>query len=324
MILAKGNSAIRRARNQVIRLSAIVRAPNREDLSFVLHTAPMNFPSLPVLLSASVALFSLHSEIRAEEKMMEPMNVASLNRNLMNSMAIPDSGWTLRDDEGREIRAMLLSAHGDMVRIQRVDSEQEFDVPISMFDPETEGRIRYWIEEDPGAVDFSLGVSASRELADSSTVELSGRSYTKKEWSYKVVIHNATRNDLNDAQVEFRVVYDDNVNFLRTTPTPGEGANQQDGQAVDLPLMKFNDEIEFNTPIVETDTYEYKPARGDREYLKDEIKGIWIRVIRHDEIIAEYKSNEAAMSNLSWDNEEEVEIKITNRFKESFGVESEK
>jgi hypothetical protein len=284
----------------------------------------MNFPSLPVLLSASVALFSLHSEIRAEEKMMEPMNVASLNRNLMNSMAIPDSGWTLRDDEGREIRAMLLSAHGDMVRIQRVDSEQEFDVPISMFDPETEGRIRYWIEEDPGAVDFSLGVSASRELADSSTVELSGRSYTKKKWSYKVVIHNATRNDLNDAQVEFRVVYDDNVNFLRTTPTPGEGANQQDGQAVDLPLMKFNDEIEFNTPIVETDTYEYKPARGDREYLKDEIKGIWIRVIRHDEIIAEYKSNEAAMSNLSWDNEEEVEIKITNRFKESFGVESEK
>ena len=75
---------------------------------------------------------------------------------------------------------------------------------------------------------------------------------------------------------------------------------------------------------METDTYEYKPARGDREYLKDEIKGIWIRVIRHDEIIAEYKSNEAAMSNLSWDNEEEVEIKITNRFKESFGVESEK
>jgi len=261
--------------------------------------------------------------MRAEKEVKERIKVASINPNLMKSRGIPDSGWTLRDDEGREIQAMLLSAHGDMVKIQRVDNEQEFDVPISMFDPETEGRIRYWIEEDPAAVDFSVGVSASREMADSSTVELSGRSYTKKEWTYKVVVHNATRNDLNDAVVEFRVIYDDNVNFLRTTPVPGEGANQQDGQAVDLPLMQFNDEIEFNTPVVETDTYEYEPSRGDREFLKDEIKGIWIRVLRHDEIIAEYKSNEAAMGSLSWDNEEEVEIKITNRFKESFGEETE-
>ncbi|MEM1440923.1 MAG: hypothetical protein AAGF67_01185 [Verrucomicrobiota bacterium] len=279
----------------------------------------------PLLLSALVTAASLSllispqlSAEEKEEKGKKRIKVASLDRNLLKPRGMQDPGWTLRDDEGREIQAMLLSAHGDMVKIQRIEDEQEFEVPISMFDPETEGRIRYWIEEDPAAVDFSLDVEASRELVDSSTVELSGRSFTKKEWSYKVVIHNATRNDLNDAQVEYRIIYDDNVNFIRTSPAPGAGDNQQDGQAVDLPTMTFNDEIEFNTPVVETDTYEYEPSRGAREFIKDEIKGIWIRVIRHDEIIAEYRSNEAAMGSLSWDNEEEFEIKITNRFKESF------
>ena len=252
------------------------------------------------------------------------MKVAAVDRSLMRSLGAPDPGWTLRDDEGREIQAMLLSAHGDMVKIQRIEDEQEFDVPISMFDPETEGRIRYWIEEDPDAVDFTLDIAATRELADSSTVELAGRSFTKKEWSYKVGIHNATRKDLNDAEVEYRILYDDNVNFVRTQPAPGEGDNQQDGQAVNIPTMTFNDEIEFNTPVLEMDTYEYEPTRGAREFLKDEIKGIWIRVVRHDEVIAEYRSNEAAMGGLSWDNEDEFEIKITNRFKESFGEEVEK
>ncbi|MEM6279655.1 MAG: hypothetical protein AAF733_09260 [Verrucomicrobiota bacterium] len=284
----------------------------------------------PPLSSALVLILSLVFSgplaLEAEEKVgkgNKRLKIASLDPNLMKPRGMQDPGWTLRDDSGREIQAMLLSAHGDMVKIQRIEDEQEFEVPISMFDPETEGRIRYWIEEDPEAVDFSLDVEASRELVDSSTVELSGRVFTKKEWSFKVVIHNATRNDLNDAEVEYRIIYDDNVNFVRTAPAPGDGDNQQDGQAVDLPTMTFNDEIEFNTPVVEMDTYEFEPSRGAREYIKDEIKGIWIRVIRHDEIIAEYKSNEAAMGSLSWDNEDEFEIKITNRFRESFEETSE-
>lgn len=257
--------------------------------------------------------------LRSEPKEKERIRMAAVDSDVMKSRRMPDPGWTLRDNEGREIQAMLLSAHGEMVKIQRVDDEQQFDVPISMFDPETEGRIRYWIEEDPAAVDYSLSIRADRRLIDESKVEISGREYKKSKWAYNVVIHNKTRNELNGAEVEYRIVYDDNVGILRTTVVPGEGAGQQDGQAIELPKMQFNNEIEFTTPVVELDSYRYDPACGAREQLEDEIRGIWIRVSRHDEIIAEYKSNEAAMSSLSWDNEDEVEIKITNRFKESFG-----
>lgn len=303
----------------MIRFNAIVRNKEGVDLMGVQRTAPMRTSSISLFAFACFVFAISPSGAFAEKPVKERLKVASVNPDLMKSRGMPDPGWTLRDDNGREIQAMLLSAHGDMVKIQRVDNDQEFDVPISMFDSETEGRIRYWIEEDPDAVDFSVGVSASRELVDSSTVELSGRTFKKSEWTYKVVIHNETRNALNNAQVEFRVVYDDNVSIVRTLAAPGEGANQQEGQAVDLPTMEFNDEVEFKTPVVTTDTYEYDPTKGTREYLKDEIKGIWIRVIRHDDVIAEYRSNEAAMGSLSWDNEDEVEITITNRFEESFG-----
>ncbi len=94
--------------------------------------------------------------------------------------------------------------------------------------------------------------------------------------------------------------------------------NQQDGQAVDLPDMNFNDEIGFDTHTVETHTYEYKPTKGQRDYLRNEIKGVWIRVVRHGDVIAEHKSNEVPMNYLSWDNEDKVEIRITNKFRGSF------
>jgi len=178
--------------------------------------------------------------------------------------------------------------------------------------------IRHWIEVDPEAVDYSLELRASREMVDSSEFEIAGRYFKKVEWTYHVTLANQTRNELNDAQIEYRIVFDDNVAITRTTAMPGKGKNQQDGQAVDLPGMQFNDEIEFKTPVIETETYEYKPTRGDRDFLRDEVKGIWIRVVRHGEVIAEYKSNQAAMGDLSWDNEDEIEITITNRFRDSF------
>lgn len=187
-----------------------------------------------------------------------------------------------------------------------------------MFDSETEQMIRHWIEVDPEAVDYSLELRASREMVDSSEFEIAGRYFKKVEWTYHVTLANQTRNELNDAQIEYRIVFDDNVAITRTTAMPGKGKNQQDGQAVDLPGMQFNDEIEFKTPVIETETYEYKPTRGDRDFLRDEVKGIWIRVVRHGEVIAEYKSNQAAMGDLSWDNEDEIEITITNRFRDSF------
>lgn len=271
------------------------------------------------LLTSSLLLFllSVGSETLAQDK-KKTLKVAAVDREALRSRLAPERGIMLRDDAGREVRATLLSAHGETVRIQRLDDEREFEVLIDTFDSHTEERIRSWIAQDPEAVDYSLDIRAVRNLSGSDTFESLGRSITTKKWSYHVTVTNQTRNELNDAQVEFRVVYDDHVAFSRTSPYPGEGEDQQEGQAVDLPAMEFNDQIEFDTPVLETHAYEYNPTRGKREEIKDSIKGIWIRVVRHGKILAEFKSNEAFMRSLSWDNEDEVEIRITNKFRDSF------
>ncbi|MEM9016786.1 MAG: hypothetical protein AAGC68_07210 [Verrucomicrobiota bacterium] len=269
-------------------------------------------------------LFSLFP-VSAEEKDKEKekiRKVVSVRPEVMRPGSAPQPGMILRDEEGREIEAELVSAHGETVKIQRLEDAREFDVPIEMFDEYTEERIRSWIENDPDAVEYSLKIDAERNLVDSSDFETGGRKLTTNNWCYTVTISNESRNDLTNAQVEYRIIFDDHVAFMRTSPMPGDGEGQQDGQAVDLPTMEFNDEIEFRTPAVETHIYEFIPSRGDREYLKDDIKGIWVRVIRFDEVIAEYRSNMASMQSLSWDGEEDIEIRFTNDFKDSFDDES--
>lgn len=252
------------------------------------------------------------------------IKLASIDREKMKSpsaFTTTPGTYTLRDLEGRELEAYLLSANGDTVKIKRADDEREFDVPIAMFDSSSNEQIREWMDEVPGAVSYAVGISAQRLLVSSNDFTTGGKTIKTAKWSYRVTIANQTRNDLADAQVEYRIIFDDNVEFVRIAVGPGKGENQQDGQAIDLPDMVFNDEVEFDTPPLDLHTYEYVPtAKGaEREFAKDDIKGIWIRVTRKGELIGEYKSNEASMGSLSWDNEEEIEITVRNKFRDSFG-----
>jgi hypothetical protein len=241
----------------------------------------------------------------------------------MNAPSAPDGSVTLRSAQGQEIQAHLLSAHGDSVKIRRADDSREFIVPISTFDDYTGEQIRQWMEQDVEAVEYSLSISAQKNLVDTTLFETASREFKTSKWSYRVSVANLTRNDLAGAQLEYRVIFNDQVEFVRTAVGPGKGMNQQDGQAIDLPEMAFNDAIEFDTPAVDLNTYEYSPTRGEREFAKDSIKGIWIRITKGGKVIGEYQSSPSALASVSWDNEEDVEIRITNRFRDALGSVSE-
>lgn len=280
----------------------------------------MQYRFLFLLFSASLippaSVLGQNAEKPATKK--ERVKVAAVDSKVLHPRFEENLPWTLRDDEGREIEAILLSAHGETVKIKRVDDEREFDVPISMFDLQTENRIRNWIDRDPEAVNYNLDITATKELVGTDEFDMAGRSLRTSKWAYRITVANQSRNDLSDASVEYRIVYDDNIAFARTSAIPGKGKARQDGQAVELPEMNFNDEIEFTTPFIETHTYEYKAVKGPRDFAKDEIKGVWIRILRRGEVISEFKTNESVMNGYDWDNEDEIEIKVTNKFRDSF------
>lgn len=276
-------------------------------------------------LAAGLALIAflaggLSCTVNAEEKKEKVRKVAAVDKQIMNAPSAPDGSVTLRNADGQEIQAHLLSVHGDSVKIRRADDQREFVVPMATFDDYTGEQIRQWIDRDPDAVSYSLSISAQKNLVDSSNFRTASRDFKTAKWSYRVSLSNLTRNSLNGAQIEYRIIFDDKVEFARTVVGPGKGDNQQDGQAIDLPAMDFNDQIEFDTPPLDIHTYEYAPGRGEREYAKDSVKGIWIKVTRNGQVIAEYQSSPSALASVSWDNEEDVEIRITNQFRDSFGT----
>ena len=269
-------------------------------------------PSISLLLLS--ALLTAGTAVSQEKKKKpETVEMAAVTPAQVRSQAAPE-GWLLRDEEGREIQANLISVSGDNVLIQRVEDDREFNVPISTFDSRSENVIRQWMYRDPDAIEYSLEIKADKDLVESTSFKIAGREFTTNKWSYTVSIANHSRNDLSDAEVEYRIVYDDQVGFSRTSVMPGAGDGQQEGDEVDLPHMAFNDELEFDTPALETQTYEYVPTKGEREFHKDTVKGIWVRITRRGEVIAEYQSNEAAMGSLSWDNESHEEIKFRRTF----------
>ena len=288
-----------------------------------LHPIRLSAALTTGLALASILVGGLCQSARSEDTkkpaVPKTVAVAAVDKRILNAPSAADGSVTLRNLDGQEIQAHLLLVVGDSVKIQRVDDAREFVVPIATFDDYTGTQIRNWMDRDPAAVDYSLSISTEKNLVDSSSFETGGRELKTSEWSYRVSVANLSRNALNGAQVEYRVIFDDVVEFARAAVGPGKGGNQQDGQAIDLPEMAFNDEIEFETPPVDLNTYEYAPSRGEREYAKDSIKGIWIRVTKNKKVIAEYQSSPSMMASLSWDNEEDAEIRITNRFRDGLG-----
>jgi hypothetical protein len=223
----------------------------------------------------------------------------------------------LYDTDGRLLEARLVSAAGDVITVERSSDKKQFQVPLEKFHDLSQRYIKLWLQRDVEAIDYSLGFVARKRMLEDSDYETAGRTLTTTKWVYDIELTNRTRNELEGAEIEFRIFYDDEVKLQRTTAYPGEGI-EQDGESVALPTLGFNARAEFTTPPIELDTYRYDPTRGEREYRKDQLVGIWLRVAKGDDVIAEHKSNETAMKDFVWDGEETTVIKVTDSFGDEF------
>lgn len=220
--------------------------------------------------------------------------------------------------DGRFFDARVLSATHEQVTVQRLNDSRTFDVAMAALDDASVRHLEAWMDRGQVAESYSIDFEVKKRLLESDSFDSVGRNFKKLKWGYDVVLTNQSRGELRDAELEYQIVYDDEVEFVRTSAYPGNGKNQREERSVSLPPLNFNGRAEFTTPAVEMQTYEYAPLRGDREYRRDEIVGIWIRILKNDEIVAEFQSHPAAMQSLTWDGEEEIEIVVKDSFQDQF------
>lgn len=251
-----------------------------------------------------------------EAARLEALKVAARDRQDTDG-AFYEAPLRLYDLEGRLLEARLLSAAGDVITVERGADQKQFQIPLENFHHSSRKYIDLWLARDTAAIDYSIGFVARKRMLDDSDYETSERTLTTAKWVYDIELTNRTRNVVHGTQIEYRIFFEDEVMFLRTTAYPGKG-RQEEGESVKLPDLGFNSRAEFTTPPVELDTYRYDPARGDKEYRKDHIIGIWLRVLKNDEVIAEHRSNEVVMKDFAWDGEDSVEITITDSFGDEF------
>ena len=224
----------------------------------------------------------------------------------------------LFNKDGRFLDARLLAADSSTVTVQRIADNRTFDLEMESLDNASVRRVETWLDRGPETMDFSISFEVKKRMVESDTFSSVGRNFKMMNWVYDVVLTNQSRNELRNATLEYQIVYDDEVNIVRTSAYPGEGKDQRDYQSVDLPPLSYNGRAEFATLPVEMQTYEYEPTRGDREYRRDQIVGIWIRILKQGEIVAEYMSHPAAMEALNWDEDDEIEIIVRDSFKDQF------
>jgi hypothetical protein len=220
--------------------------------------------------------------------------------------------------DGRFFDARVLSATHEQVTVQRLNDSRTFDVAMAALDDASVRHVEAWMDRGQVEVNYSIDFEVKKRLIESDSFDSVGRNFKKLKWGYDVVLTNQSRSELKDAELEYQIVYDDEVEFVRTSAYPGNGKNQREERSVSLPTLSFNGRAEFTTPAVEMQTYEYAPLRGDREYRRDEIVGIWIRILKNGEVVSEFQSHPAAMQSLTWDGEEEIEIVVKDSFQDQF------
>lgn len=224
----------------------------------------------------------------------------------------------LFNQEGRFIDAQLLSVSGETVTVQRLTDNRTFDLEMATLDAASLQRVEKWMDRAPEALDFSINFDVRKRFLDSDSFSTLGRDFKTMKWAYDVVLTNQSRNELRNAELEYQIIYEDQVEVVRTSAYPGKGKNQRESRSVELPPLAFNGRAEFSTHSITMDIYEYKPIRGNREYRRDQLVGIWIRLLKNGEIIGEFKSHRASMDGLTWEEEDEIEIVVKDSFRDQF------
>ncbi len=238
----------------------------------------------------------------------------------------PDTPEHLRpvrlfNKDGRYLDARLLSASSEAVTVQRLSDSRTFELELAALDAPSVRRVEAWLDRGPESQEYSIEFEVKKRFVESDQFATLGRIIKTMSWSYDVVLTNQSRNELRNATLEYQIIYDDEVEIVRTSAYPGEGRDQREMRGVDLPPIGFNGRAEFTTPPVVMDGYEYEPTRGEREYRRDRITGIWIRVYKNGEVVAEHMSHPASMESLSWDQDDDIEITVRDSFKDQFDSE---
>ena len=204
---------------------------------------------------------------------------------------------TITDQQGRSIKADVISVGGDKVKIRR-DDGQTFEIALSTLSAESQKDLQSWAAKEakslpPGSlvVELSRGVfDTSKKDSDvtltTGDIVKNGRTTTEEKWGYSVTIQNKTSKPLDNLRTEYRLFATvDNVHVKEKQGLKKKAYQSKIEAIPELGRVVFRTEtisafkMKYNGNIVSAKT-------GDSS-SRETLSGIWIRIYNGNDLVHE-------------------------------------
>jgi hypothetical protein len=213
--------------------------------------------------------------------------------------------FTLTDQQGRSMKADVLSLDKNTVKVKREDG-MTFDLPLTTLVENDQQTLREWAKREaakppsPDAID----VLASRTKFDSSKVETpetleltytdgSTRYETRtrvtitERWGYSITLTNRSLAPIKKLSVQYRLF-----------TTLGEQPTKDTMPSLSVESLNPRGNVVLKTSAIPLTKSSYKGTSP--KPVGSQLQGIWIRVYKGDTLVKEYSSPETLRLTETW------------------------
>ena len=220
---------------------------------------------------------------------------------------------TLTDQQGRTIKADVISVQNEKVTIKR-DDGQTFDIPLATLSDADQSRLKAWAAKEGSqppplpagsvVIELSRGVF-STEKKDSdvklTTGEIvkNGRTTTEEKCGYSVTIQNKTSAPLENLRIEYRLFA--TVDSVHVKEKQGLKKKSYGSNVEAIPSLG---KTVFRTETISAYKMKYNgnivSAKTGDSSSRETLTGIWLRLYRGKELVSEVSTPATLMSTETW------------------------
>jgi hypothetical protein len=187
---------------------------------------------------------------------------------------------TFTNQDGRTIKAKVLSVVDDTVNLQR-DDGQSFNVKISIFSKDDLAYIGQWVAKQAVAQGGAFEVTASSQISPSTSISNATTGQTMTQWKagYSLTLKNLTT--MNWANLKVRYVIF-KLQVLPGEPKPDNIRTQRLNGEFAVDSVDALDDKTFPTDKIPMQSCTLMPnfyyANGADAHVTDALEGVWIRI----------------------------------------------
>jgi hypothetical protein len=193
---------------------------------------------------------------------------------------------TFTDTQGRTITAELVDSTVSTVRIRR-DDGRTFEIEKSVLGPADLEFVAAW-EQKRAFAYGGLEIAARRVRLESDRRQTKSSVKKEETWCWKVDLRNGSRATLEGLAVEWRVFYKDDTARADTAKLP---LKRQQGRTP-VGTLEPGATVEIQTSPLVLQSTELRPGRvyadTNKRKVEDSLEGVWIRLVRGREVLAEH------------------------------------